>query len=96
MRNLIVVLGLISSASAFARSSACVVYVENSGAPVSVQVSCDGAELKGIFQASGISAAISKAVPMYLDKGYSLQGCTDSHSNGQAGDAYSRCLFVKK
>lgn len=96
MKNLIALACFLATGSAFAASSACVLYVENSGTPVSAQISCDGADLKEIFQASGISAAISKGVPMYLDKGYSLQGCTDSHSEGQTGSAYSRCLFYKK
>jgi hypothetical protein len=87
-------LALFASAQAWA-ASACVVYVENNGAPVSVQVSCDGADLKEIFQASGISSGVSKAIPYYLAKGYSFNGCTDSHSDGSNGTAYSRCFFVK-
>jgi hypothetical protein len=39
------------SAPAFATVSTCVLYIENTGAtPVSVQASCDGAELKQIFE----------------------------------------------
>jgi hypothetical protein len=95
MRSLILAFGLLSTTSAFA-SSACVLYVENSGSPVSAQISCDGADLKEIFQSSGISAAISKGVPMYVDKGYTFSGCTESHGDGQNSTAYSRCLFVKK
>jgi hypothetical protein len=93
---LVALIGILSGSTGFAKSSACILYVENNGAPMSVQASCDGSDLKEIFQSNSISAAISKGVPMYIDKGYLLEGCTDSHSNGPEVDAYSRCLFVKK
>jgi len=44
MKSLILAL-LTASAPAFAASSACVVYMDNSGTNVSVQQSCDGAAL---------------------------------------------------
>jgi len=91
------VLVLIASISnaAFAGASACVLFVQNDGNPVTAQGSCDGADLTNLFEASGISAAISRGIPYFLDKGYSYAGCTDSHSEGSTGVAYSRCVFLK-
>jgi hypothetical protein len=83
------------SPAAWAGSSACVVYVDSSG---SAQSSCDGADLKDLFASSGMSSAISKAIPHFVDLGYTFVGCTDSYSEGPngSGTAYSRCTFVKK
>ncbi|MGZ3652205.1 MAG: hypothetical protein ACXVB9_17840 [Bdellovibrionota bacterium] len=90
-------ISLLFSAPAHAAVSSCVLYIENTGAtPVSVQAACDGAELKQIFESSGISAGISKGIPYFINKGYTFSGCTDSHSNGPNGDAYSRCIFITK
>lgn len=99
MKNLLVLSLFLLSAAAQAKSSACVLYVGTEFSPVTSQYSCDGADLKNLFQASGISAAISKSVPYFLDQGYTLNGCTDSYSNGAngaAGSPYSRCVFIKQ
>lgn len=81
--------------SAFAASSSCVVYVDSSA---NSQYSCDGADLQDLYSSSSITAAISKAIPHFLDLGYSLSACTDSFSDGPhgSGTAYSRCVFTKK
>lgn len=94
MKNFVLVILIAFGSSAFAASSACVVYVDSSGA----QFSCDGSDLKDLLTSSGISAAISKSIPHFLDLGYTLNGCTDSYSNGpqSGGSAYSRCYFTKK
>jgi hypothetical protein len=89
---------LFAGAPAFAASSACVIYMANDGSGATVQQSCDGADLSDLFTATGITAGMSKAIPMFLGKGYTFSGCTDSFSDGtdnQAGTAYSRCVFIK-
>ena len=93
-----ILLSFFVSTSAFASASACVVYVSGEAAPVTAQVSCDGADIKDLFQASGISAAISKAIPYFMNQGYSFQGCSDSYVpgvNNASGYAFSRCFFIK-
>ena len=98
-RIIILLLGLLFSNSAMAASSACVVYVSNSGGEAAAQYSCDGGDLADLFTSSGITAAISKAIPHFMDLGYTHSGCTDSYSEGPnntSGTAYSRCVFIKK
>jgi hypothetical protein len=86
------------STSALAGSSSCLIFLANNGNGATVQQSCDGAELSDLFTASGITTGLSKAIPMFIDKGYTLKSCTDSFSdgpNGTVGTAYSRCVFIK-
>ena len=90
---------LFSGSSAFATSSACVIYLDNSGTTVTVQQSCDGADLTDLFATNGITAGMSKSIQYFMDKDYTFAGCTDSFSpgvNNTAGTAYSRCIFTKK
>jgi hypothetical protein len=90
---------LLSSASAFATPSACVVYLDNSADPVSVQQSCDGADLSDLFKVSGMTAGMSKTIQYFMEKDYTFVSCSDSYSPATqttAGNAYSRCTFIKK
>lgn len=65
-----VAVSAVASTSASAAPSACVVYADGSTSPVEVQYSCDGSDLTKLFDASGISAGISKAIPCFMAKGY--------------------------
>lgn len=99
MKNFIYFLLALSSSLAFAKSSACVLYVDGSGSPVQSQYSCDGADLQNLYTASTITAALSKSIPYFIDLGYDYSGCTDSNADGAnntGGTAYSRCVFIKK
>ena len=95
MRNLFLLTLAVFSIGAAASSSSCVVYVDSTA---QAQYSCDGSDLTNLFTASGITAAISKAIPHFMDLGYTLVSCTDSYSEGPngTGTAYSRCVFIKK
>jgi hypothetical protein len=76
-----------------------VIYLDNVADPVNVQQSCDGADLSNLFKASGMTAGISKAIQYFLEKDYSLVSCSDSYSPAtqtSAGNAYTRCTFVRK
>lgn len=99
MKKLICFLFAAASSAAFAKSSVCVLYVDGSSSPVQSQYSCDGADLQNLYQASGITAALSKSIPYFIDQGYDYAGCTDSAvdgSNNTGGTAFSRCVFIKK
>jgi hypothetical protein len=87
-----------ASGSAFATASACVTYLDASATPIVVQYSCDGSDLTKLFEASGMTAGISKSVSYFLNQGYSLNGCTDGFSPETStayGYAYARCVFIK-
>jgi hypothetical protein len=83
------------SSVALAAPSSCVIYMD--GTLSSSQYSCDGADLQNLYPATGISAALSKAIPYFVGQGYTFVNCTDGFqtvTNG-SGVAYSRCYFIK-
>jgi hypothetical protein len=98
MKLLIFALLVSVSSAAFAKSTSCILLVDSTGTPVKSQYSCDGAELKDLYEASGISAALSKSIPFFLDQGYELVNCSDGSvdSANNLSYTYVRCYFIKK
>lgn len=88
-----------TSTSTYA-STACVLYMQNVGSYTVVLESCDGSELRDIFTSTSISAAMSKAIPYYVDRGFSLSSCgdvgLDTTNPARLASSYARCLFIKK